>query len=68
MTRTPNARLKIGSESTPSAIWISTELLDETRQVWSAIYGRDVSIAEATEILLSVKRLASTLAKIGREQ
>jgi hypothetical protein len=41
--------------------WITPELLAETQQVWSEVYGREVSAAEATEILLNVKRLASTM-------
>ena len=41
--------------------WITPELLAQTRDVWSPYYGRDVSAAEATEILLNVKRLASLL-------
>jgi hypothetical protein len=48
--------------------WITPDLLDETQQVWSEIYGRDISAAEATEILLNVKRLASAVARLVREQ
>ena len=50
-----------GREETISAGWISPELLAETQRVWSTVYGRDVSVAEATEILLNVKRLSKIL-------
>ncbi|MGD0088394.1 MAG: hypothetical protein ABSE73_00570 [Planctomycetota bacterium] len=41
--------------------WIDDALLRETQRVWSKQYGRDVSVAEATEILLNVRRLAKLL-------
>ena len=43
--------------------WISDELLAETQRVWSSVYGREVAVAEATEILLNVKRLAGLLVR-----
>ncbi|MCY3018017.1 MAG: hypothetical protein NTW87_03165 [Planctomycetota bacterium] len=45
----------------PRPGWIDEALLAETQRVWSKQYGRDVSAAEATEILLNVRRLARLL-------
>ena len=47
-----------------SVEWISEELLLETRKLWSKAYGRVISIDEAIEILMNVKRLAEVLARI----
>lgn len=49
-----------------SLAWITDELLDVTRQVWSPLYGRDLSIDEATEILINVQRFAEVLLKTRR--
>jgi hypothetical protein len=46
--------------------WMTDELVDETRRIWSPIYGRDVSKEEAMEMLTNVKRFAETLLKIQR--
>jgi hypothetical protein len=48
--------------------WITDELIDETRKVWSPEYGRVLSADEAVEILMNVKRLAEMLMKIQRER
>ena len=47
--------------------WISPSLLAETQAVWSREYGRPVDAAEATEILLNVKRLAKLLVALNQE-
>jgi len=44
-----------------SMAWITDELLAETRRVWSEAYGRVISVDEATEILMNVKRFAEVL-------
>ncbi|MGC1274143.1 MAG: hypothetical protein WBC44_10590 [Planctomycetaceae bacterium] len=49
-----------------SLAWITDELLDVTRQVWSPLYGRELSIDEATEILINVQRFAEVLLKTRR--
>jgi hypothetical protein len=46
--------------------WMTDELVDETRRIWSPIYGRDVSKEEAMEMLTNVKRFAETLLKVQR--
>lgn len=46
--------------------WITDELRRKTQAVWSGIYGRDVSPAEADEILMNVKNLAEVL--LGDEE
>lgn len=51
-----------------SMSWITDELIDETRRVWSPEYGRVLSADEAVEILMNVKRLAEVLLKIQRER
>jgi len=40
------------------ASWMSKELVEKTRAVWSKVYGRSVSEFEAVQILRNVKRLA----------
>ena len=44
-----------------SAAWISDELLQRTRDVWSTVAGREISADEAVEILINVKNLAEFL-------
>jgi hypothetical protein len=44
-----------------STAWITDELLQDTRRVWSKAYGRVVSPEEAVEILMNVRRLAEVL-------
>lgn len=46
------------AEDRPMAMyWMTDELLDETVQVWSGIYGRTISRSEAIEILRNVTNL-----------
>ncbi len=49
--------------STPSVAWITDELLERTRQVWSQVYQRPIDEREAVEILMNVKRFAEVLSK-----
>lgn len=49
----------------PSTAWITDELLERTRQVWSRVYERPIDEAEAVEILMNVKRFAEVLLKAG---
>ena len=49
-----------------SVAWITGELLNRTRQVWSRVYGRPIDEREALEILLNVKRFAEVLLKIAK--
>lgn len=44
-----------------SLAWVSDELIAETQRLWSARYGREVSMDEAIEILSNVKRFAEML-------
>ena len=56
-----------GADSSPkrpsSMAWMTDELLDDTRRVWSKAYGRVISADEAVEILTNVKRFAEVLLK-----
>jgi len=44
-----------------SAAWISEDLLQRTRDVWSELAGREISADEAVEILINVKNLTEFL-------
>ena len=50
-----------------SAAWISDELLQRTRDVWSTVAGREISADEAVEILINVKNLAEFLLDMKQE-
>jgi hypothetical protein len=41
--------------------WITDELIEEHRRVWSSMYGRDISESEAIEINLNIKRFAEAI-------
>jgi hypothetical protein len=43
--------------------WITDELVEDTRRVWSPVYGRVLSDEEAVEILTNVKRFAEVILK-----
>lgn len=49
-----------------SAAWITDELVEATRRVWSPVYGRVLSADEAVEILVNVKQFAAVLLKTRR--
>lgn len=51
-----------------SLAWITDELIEDTRRVWSQAYGRVLSADEAVEIVMNVKRLAEVLLKSQRER
>lgn len=50
-----------------SSGWISQEMLEKTRVLWSKKYGRELSEDEATMILINVKSFAELLLKIQKE-
>jgi len=58
---------KAASQVPLSAAWITDDLVEETRRVWSKAYGRVVTEEEAVEILMNVKRLAAVLIEAMRE-
>jgi hypothetical protein len=41
--------------------WITRELFEENRRVWSKEYGHELSDDEVLEILLNIRRLAEAL-------
>lgn len=43
------------------------ERIAEARRVWSKAYGRVISVDEAVEILMSVRRLAEVLLRAEEE-
>jgi hypothetical protein len=48
--------------------WVTDDLLDRTREVWSNAYGRPVTEEEAVEMLINVKRLVwATMRAMGFE-
>ncbi len=47
-------------------IWITDELIEDTRQVWSKRYGRVIAQEEAVEILVNVKKVAEAFLKAAR--
>jgi uncharacterized protein YktA (UPF0223 family) len=51
-----------------SLAWMTEELIDRTQAVWSRAYGRDVSEAEAVEILSNVRRFAEVVIRLERER
>ena len=51
-----------------SLAWMTEELIDRTRAVWGQAYGRDISEAEAVEILSNVRRFAEVVIRLQRER
>jgi hypothetical protein len=46
----------------PLAIaWITDELIEKHRRVWSEMYGRVITEAEAIEIIMNIKRFAEAI-------
>lgn len=43
--------------------WMTPELVEKTRRVWSGAYGRPISTEEAIEMLGTVRQLAEALLK-----
>lgn len=54
-------------ERTVGTQWITDDLLEKTRRVWSKQYGRPITPEEAIEICVNVKRFAELLVEIKRE-
>ena len=53
---------RFGPSSQPiKAAWISDQLLADTIDVWSRVYGRPVATEEALEILANVRRFGELL-------
>ncbi|MCI0333569.1 MAG: hypothetical protein L0228_10145 [Planctomycetes bacterium] len=48
--------------------WLSDERIAEARRVWSKAYGRVISVDEAVEILMNVRRLAEVLLRAEQEE
>lgn len=53
---------------TLATAWISDQLLDYTRRVWSKACGRIISAEEAVEILMNVRRLAEVILKAKKRR
>lgn len=51
-----------------SMAWMTDELIDETRRVWSVGYGRVIATEEAVEILMNVRRFAETMLRATGEE
>lgn len=66
-TRHPDAVPAAGRRPLSMA-WITDELIEETRRVWSPMYGRVLSVDEAVEILMNVKRFAEVLLRAAKER
>ncbi|MFH1919166.1 MAG: hypothetical protein ABIP48_04655 [Planctomycetota bacterium] len=47
--------------------WLSDERIAEASRVWSKAYGRVISVDEAVEILMNVRRLAEVLLRAEEE-
>lgn len=41
--------------------WITDELIEKHRRVWSRMYGRVISEAEAIEIIMNIKRFGEAI-------
>ena len=52
----------------PGTAWITEEAIADTRQVWSPDYGRELTDAEAIEILVNVRDLAEVLVQAKRNR
>ena len=50
----------------PEQEWITGELIEDTRRVWSPRYGRPITPTEAVEILVNVKKVAEAFQKAMR--
>ena len=63
--RQRKAETSIDATSRPLATpeWITSDLIRDTQDVWSPMYGRLVSEEEAVEMLLNVSHLYDVLEK-----
>jgi hypothetical protein len=48
--------------------WLSDERIAEAHRVWSKAYARVISVDEAVEILMNVRRLAEVLLRAEQEE
>ena len=55
-----------GNMVPPEQGWITGELVEDTRRVWSKRYGRLITPDEAMEILVNVKNVAEAFLKAMR--
>ena len=55
-----------GPQARPA--WMSQQLIEETRRVWSGVYRRIVPESEAVEILASVRRFAEAVLEARKEE
>ncbi len=51
-----------------SLAWMTDELIGRTQTVWSRAYGREISEAEAIEILSNMRRFAEVTIRLQRER
>lgn len=52
----------------PGAAWITDEAIADTQRVWSPYYGRELTDAEAIEILMNVRNLTEVLVQAKRKR
>lgn len=52
----------------PSPKWMSEELISDTQQVWSKVYGRQINREEAINILHNTANVATVFRRIIRDQ
>ena len=58
ISRAENSGESTGHLVPPEQGWITGELVEDTRRVWSKRYGRLITPDEAVEILVNVKNVA----------
>ena len=51
-----------------SAAWMTHELIEEKREVWSRAHGRDVQVHETIDMLAGLRQLAGVLLGAMREE
>jgi hypothetical protein len=61
VTEVSNQSLATANDALRFHPWITQELFDESRRVWSKAYGRVITDDEVIEILVNVHRLAEAL-------
>lgn len=68
----PDERRGVGRGAGPGrpapAAWMTDELIEETREVWSKAYGREVPVDEAVEMLAGLRQLSGLLLGTMREE
>ncbi len=66
ISRAENPGETAGQLVPPEQGWITGELVEDTRRVWSKRYGRLITPEEAVEILVNVKNVAEAFLKAMR--